>query len=311
MPDPAGLPPEPARIALDPPATHPRSTRAVPAGNAGVRSRRGRHPCPGTGSGQRARWQPVAARRSAQQAPCTGGSPSARRLPGKDRGRDRKPARGNVGQSRPHQRRGLPPAEADRGTGSLHDHARVFRGDRNRESAWRGVCFAASRQLGAGFTAAASSRAAGRGGLPAPAQPARGRACHGSARALLRPWTLQQGAGNRAQAAAHRRRRRHRDDHGRSARSHGAIRAVFRPPCPLHRVSGLARARSRRADLRRRCRPEAGATFEADVVEIPVQRSGDREADLVETTAAIQRQFEAFIRARPGQWMWGHRRWQR
>jgi len=54
-----------------------------------------------------------------------------------------------------------------------------------------------------------------------------------------------------------------------------------------------------------------GATFEADVVEVPVQRTGDREADLWETTVAIQRQFEQFIRERPGQWMWGHRRWQR
>ncbi len=54
-----------------------------------------------------------------------------------------------------------------------------------------------------------------------------------------------------------------------------------------------------------------GASFEADVVEIPVQRTSDRETDLVETTAAIQQQFEQFIRARPGQWMWGHRRWQR
>lgn len=54
-----------------------------------------------------------------------------------------------------------------------------------------------------------------------------------------------------------------------------------------------------------------GATFEADVVEIPVRRSLDREADLLEITASIQHQFEAYIRARPGQWMWGHRRWHR
>jgi KDO2-lipid IV(A) lauroyltransferase len=54
-----------------------------------------------------------------------------------------------------------------------------------------------------------------------------------------------------------------------------------------------------------------GATFEAKVAEVPVARSGDRDTDLLETTAAIQRQFETFIRARPGQWMWGHRRWKR
>lgn len=54
-----------------------------------------------------------------------------------------------------------------------------------------------------------------------------------------------------------------------------------------------------------------GATFTAEVVEIPVSRSSDRDTDLFETTAAIQRQFEAFIRKNPGQWMWGHRRWQR
>ncbi|MGL5446165.1 MAG: lysophospholipid acyltransferase family protein [Rhabdaerophilum sp.] len=54
-----------------------------------------------------------------------------------------------------------------------------------------------------------------------------------------------------------------------------------------------------------------GATFEAKVAEVPVSRSGNRDADLTETTAAIQRQFEAFIRESPGQWMWGHRRWRR
>lgn len=54
-----------------------------------------------------------------------------------------------------------------------------------------------------------------------------------------------------------------------------------------------------------------GAHFMTRVVEVPVSRSTDRDTDLFETTAAIQRQFEAFIREKPGQWMWGHRRWRR
>ncbi|WP_166443630.1 lysophospholipid acyltransferase family protein [Rhabdaerophilum calidifontis] len=56
---------------------------------------------------------------------------------------------------------------------------------------------------------------------------------------------------------------------------------------------------------------EQGATFAVRTLEIPVARTGDREADLRTTTAAIQAAFEASIRARPEQWMWGHRRWER
>lgn len=54
-----------------------------------------------------------------------------------------------------------------------------------------------------------------------------------------------------------------------------------------------------------------GASFRVITREIPVQKSKDRAADLGATTAAIQAQFEAFIREKPGQWMWGHRRWRR
>lgn len=54
---------------------------------------------------------------------------------------------------------------------------------------------------------------------------------------------------------------------------------------------------------------EAGATFRVRTIEIPVARSGDRDADLLETTARIQVCFEQSIRERPDQWMWGHRRW--
>jgi Kdo2-lipid IVA lauroyltransferase/acyltransferase len=56
---------------------------------------------------------------------------------------------------------------------------------------------------------------------------------------------------------------------------------------------------------------EEGARFRVRTREIPVSRSTDRERDLHETTAAIQACFEEFIRERPGQWMWGHRRWNR
>lgn len=54
-----------------------------------------------------------------------------------------------------------------------------------------------------------------------------------------------------------------------------------------------------------------GATFRVKTVEIPVARTADRDADLAATTAAIQAVFEGFIRENPGQWMWGHRRWNR
>lgn len=56
---------------------------------------------------------------------------------------------------------------------------------------------------------------------------------------------------------------------------------------------------------------ENGATFSIKTVEIPVAHTSDRDADLAETTAAIQACFEGFVRERPGQWMWGHKRWRR
>lgn len=56
---------------------------------------------------------------------------------------------------------------------------------------------------------------------------------------------------------------------------------------------------------------ESGATFRVRSVEIPVPHGADRDADIRETVAAIQAQFESFIREAPAQWMWGHRRWQK
>jgi len=43
--------------------------------------------------------------------------------------------------------------------------------------------------------------------------------------------------------------------------------------------------------------------------EVPVRRSGDLKADLVENTARFTAAIEAFIRTRPDHWFWVHRRW--
>lgn len=54
---------------------------------------------------------------------------------------------------------------------------------------------------------------------------------------------------------------------------------------------------------------EPNVRFKIHMEEIPVQQTGDREADILATTAAIQAALEKNIRARPGEWMWSHRRW--
>ncbi len=52
-----------------------------------------------------------------------------------------------------------------------------------------------------------------------------------------------------------------------------------------------------------------GVRFSIRVEPIPVPQTEDRDADALAATAALQAQFEAFIREAPEQWMWGHRRW--
>jgi Kdo2-lipid IVA lauroyltransferase/acyltransferase len=52
-----------------------------------------------------------------------------------------------------------------------------------------------------------------------------------------------------------------------------------------------------------------GSRFRFDWRVLRAVRKGSREEDVYATTALIQNCFEAWIRERPGEWMWVHRRW--
>ncbi len=93
-----------------------------------------------------------------------------------------------------------------------------------------------------------------------------------------------------------------RDDRGAAVPffGHPARSNVF--PALLARTTGLplyAAAAFRLPDVH----------FEIRAARIPIPETEDRYADAVAATAALQAQFEAFIRSAPEQWMWGHRKW--
>ena len=52
-----------------------------------------------------------------------------------------------------------------------------------------------------------------------------------------------------------------------------------------------------------------GIRFRIRIAPIPMPHTEDREADALAATEALQRQYEAFIREAPEQWMWAHRKW--
>ncbi len=55
---------------------------------------------------------------------------------------------------------------------------------------------------------------------------------------------------------------------------------------------------------------KSGATFAIDAEEISFEWTNNRSQDLKAVTAIVHQRFEAWIRERPDQWMWAHRRWQ-
>ncbi len=52
-----------------------------------------------------------------------------------------------------------------------------------------------------------------------------------------------------------------------------------------------------------------GAKFRIDIAEIETPRTDDQQADIMTATKQINALFEAWIREKPSQWFWVHRRW--
>ena len=217
-----------------------------------------------------------------------------------DRGR-------HVGEPRPHlRRRLLPRADHEGRPGHLRADGAIAR-DRPRRTLHR--LRPPSRQLGAcRLCRQAHGRAVHRR-LSAPEQPlrrrsdaqnarggVRGRASArttSTARTLLK--TAKQGGYPAFLADL-------RDDRGAAVPFFGAPARSTVFPALLARTTGLplyAGAAFRRPNVH----------FVIRGARIPVPETNDREADAIVATAALQKQFEAFIREAPEQWMWAHRKW--
>jgi KDO2-lipid IV(A) lauroyltransferase len=52
-----------------------------------------------------------------------------------------------------------------------------------------------------------------------------------------------------------------------------------------------------------------GGRFSVRIMPIPMPHTNNSAADALAATKTLQRQFEAFIREAPEQWMWAHRKW--
>ncbi len=93
-----------------------------------------------------------------------------------------------------------------------------------------------------------------------------------------------------------------RDDRGPRVSFFGRPARSNDFPALLARTTGVplyAGAAFRRPDAR----------FSIRIAPIPVPHTSDREADARAATESLQRQYEAFIREAPDQWMWAHRKW--
>ncbi len=146
--------------------------------------------------------------------------------------------------------------------------------------------------------------------LPAPEQPLCRRGDLQAARAALRGRAPAEDPGDGARASAQGARRGLSGVPRRSARRPWRGGALLRT-LPRCRTSFRRCSRARPA-CRSTPAPPFGCPnvrFRIRIEPVPIPQTNDREADALAATAALQAQFEAFIREAPEQWMWGHRRW--
>ncbi len=71
----------------------------------------------------------------------------------------------------------------------------------------------------------------------------------------------------------------------------------------------IARRVGARVWLARCTRLGAAVKFQIELVELRIPRTADQAQDIRSATAAMQQQFESWVREAPEQWMWSNRRW--
>ena len=71
----------------------------------------------------------------------------------------------------------------------------------------------------------------------------------------------------------------------------------------------IARRLGTRIWLSRCVRIGNASRFRIELIELRVPRTRDRTADVTWIMTEMQRQFEAWVRDNPEQWMWSNRRW--
>ncbi len=83
----------------------------------------------------------------------------------------------------------------------------------------------------------------------------------------------------------------------------------FGQPAATNPFPAMLACRYGRSVLLTRVNRLPNVRFELDLVELPVSQTGNLDADIHATTQAIQSQIETWLKEKPEQWMWAHKRW--